>query len=60
VLWEAAWFHREALLKEAVRERLLRPLKWGWRRRLARFLLALSAWLAPEEAWRGKEAAYGG
>jgi hypothetical protein len=23
VLWEAAWFHREALLKEAVRERLL-------------------------------------
>jgi len=45
---------------EAERERLLRPLKRGWRRRLARFLLALSAWLAPEEAWRGKEAAYGG
>jgi len=45
---------------EAARERLLRPLERGWRRRLARFLLALSAWLAPEEAWRGKEAAYGG
>jgi hypothetical protein len=58
--WEAARFHREALLKEAERERLLRPLRRGWRKRLARFLLALSAWLAPEEAWRGKEAAYGG
>jgi hypothetical protein len=41
--WEAVRFHREALLKEAERERLLRPLRRGWRRRLARFLLALSA-----------------
>ncbi|RTI17804.1 hypothetical protein [Thermus scotoductus] len=60
VPWEAVRFHQQALLEEAARERLLRPLKRSWRRRLARFLLALSAWLAPEEAWRGKEAAYGG
>ena len=58
--WEAGRFRREALLEEAERERLLRPLRRGWRRRLARFLLALSAWLAPEEAWRGKEAVHGG
>lgn len=57
---ELVRLHQKALLEEAERERLLRPLRRGWRRRLARFLLALSAWLAPEEAWRGKEAAHGG
>uniref|UniRef100_A0A7C2GGC2 Uncharacterized protein n=1 Tax=Thermus islandicus TaxID=540988 RepID=A0A7C2GGC2_9DEIN len=31
--------HQKALLEEAERERLLRPLRRGWRRRLARFLL---------------------
>ncbi len=58
--WQAVRLHQKALLEEAERERRLRPLRRGWRRGFARLLLRLSAWLAPEEAWRGKEAVHGG
>lgn len=58
---EAAKERYRGLLVEAQRERLLRPLRTPWRRRLACWLRLLAEWLEPKPAgWGMEEVRHGG